>query len=299
MAKTICVVNYKGGCGKTTCCAAVADVMSTRLGKRVLVIDTDGQGNLSRLFGYPASEDVDVALDALLKMEYEHKAGRILQPAEVSRFFLPAKKYERNKPRSYYENLKIICAGRDLGSVYSTYRAEPQMSSLLARKIIQKIKATEEFDYILLDTQPSLSYMLSQFLLGTDYVITPVTPNNSSFDGAMSIAKVFNDVADMKSEFRDDNDIDFLGIFFNMISSRTKAAKKFKEEMPSIWRNNPAFKTEVPRSQDVDNAENIDAPVTAAFPVSAASMAFRRLAREILLKTEGIAEKEGDKHAAS
>ena len=59
--KTIAIINNKGGVGKTTCTAGIANALASD-GYKILLIDTDPQGNLSRLFGFEPKEDKEQSL---------------------------------------------------------------------------------------------------------------------------------------------------------------------------------------------------------------------------------------------
>lgn len=75
--KIIIMANNKGGVGKTSSVAAIGDVLARKLGRKVLLIDADPQGNLSRRFGYSVSAPVDTTLEVFLQSEYDaRKSGQ-------------------------------------------------------------------------------------------------------------------------------------------------------------------------------------------------------------------------------
>lgn len=297
--KIIAVVNNKGGVGKTTCCAGIGDILARKLKKKVLLIDADPQGNLSKRFGYPANTELDNSFDVLLQNELDIKSGIRDKHIPVSLFYNEGKKFSKSTIRKGYDNLSIICANKNLENVYSNYRAKPEHANGIIRHLMGDIRQSGEFDYVLIDTQPTLSYMLAQYLMGSDYVIVPVTPNDDSFDGAEAIGRVFNTVQEAKSEFREDNKIEFLGIFFNMVRRNTKSAKKFSENLESLWGDNPVFDSKIPLNQDANNAENNRAPVTIAYPASSSAVALCSLTREIVSRVEKDIEKESVSDAKS
>jgi chromosome partitioning protein len=285
--KIIVICNNKGGVGKTTCTAGIADVLARKLKKSVLLIDADPQGNLSKRFGYSPNMRIDNSFDVLLQNELDIKSGDRDVHVPTSFFYNIGRKFSpKTTTRKDYDNLKIMCSNKTLENVYSNFRAKPQYAEGILRKILSSIRQSNEFDYVLIDTQPTLSYMLGQYLLGADYIMVPVTPNDDAFDGADAIGKVFNDAQEAKSQFKTDDTIDFLGIFFNMVKRNTKSAKKFRKDLADIWGDNPIFENSIPLNQDANNAENDRAPVTCAYPSSTSAAALEKLTEEMVKRIE-------------
>lgn len=285
--KIIVVCNNKGGVGKTTCTAGIGDILARKMNKTVLLIDADPQGNLSKRFGYSPRMNLENSYDVLLQADIEFKSRYINQRIPVSYFynigkqFIPTKKTYKD-----YANLKIMCANGNLENIYSRYRSDPEHANRIIRKFLGEIRESGEFDYVLIDTQPTLSYLLSQYMLGADYVLVPVTPDDDTFDGAEAVGRASAEVAEAKAEYREDNKLDFLGIFFNMVKKNTKSAKEFQRNLPEIWGDNPVFDTMIPQNQDAHNAGNDCAPVTSAYPSSSSSKALEKLTKEIIKRIE-------------
>ena len=284
--KVIVVCNNKGGVGKSTCTAAVADILARELNFSTLIIDADPQGNISGRFGFrPEMISVDNSLDTYLLNEL----NVILDPARnknipVKYFFNDCKLYSKSGKENTYKNLKIICAASALERVIATYLANPQESDGIIRDMIRDIKNLNLFEYVLIDTQPNLSYFLKQIMMASDYVLVPVEPSEDAFSGAKAIGHVFNTVAKKKRAFKVDDKIDFLGVFFNKWRNGTLASKKFEEDLKSVWGDNPIFETKIPMNQDALNAANLFAPVTSAKPNSSASKALKKFTREVVKK---------------
>ena len=77
--KTIIVCNNKGGVGKSTCVTAIGDVFARNCHKRVLLIDADSQGNLSKRFGYSPYDEVNNSYDLLLSARLAAKKWTYLR----------------------------------------------------------------------------------------------------------------------------------------------------------------------------------------------------------------------------
>lgn len=286
--KVIMVCNNKGGVGKTTCAAAIADVLARKMNLPTLIVDADPQGNISSRFGYrPEFVSVKNSLDVCLFNEFKSRDDSSNNESiPIEYFFNDCKFPIQLGDDKKYDNLKIICASSTLEKIIAMYFTMPQKFEGLWNNVISKIKNLNQFEYVIIDTQPNLSYFLSQIMMASDYVIVPVEPTEDSFSGAKAIGNVFNSVANKKRTLEIDNKINFLGVVFNKWRLGTIAARKFEKELTKIWGNNPIFKTKIPANQDAINAANLFAPVTLVKPYSSSASAFRNLVREVVEKID-------------
>lgn len=287
--KVILVASLKGGVGKSTCVAALGDVLARKKKKKILLIDADPQGSLSRRFGFDPYEHIDTSFDVLLQNEFliKQKGGGEHIPIEFF-FNEAALKRPSSDVPSRYGNLNIMSTNKELENVYSSYQSDAAHANSIIRRLLVQIKEMGIFDYVLVDTQPSLSYMLSQYLLGCDYVIIPATPDEDAVLGAEAIIDAFNAAVIEKEEYRKYYDLTLLGIFFNRVNQRTISARNYSAKKAEFWGEENTFKTMIPQSQSVTNAGNQGAPVTSAYPSSPASVAFTKLAREMIEKIERV-----------
>lgn len=145
--KIITFANHKGGVSKTTSTASIGACMALK-GNKVLLIDLDGQANLTMYF-IPDENDIDVSIfDSL-----------------VNGLPLPVKHIR--------ENLDIVPSSLEMAS------AEIALTNLLAReqilsRLLEPIK--DSYDYILIDCPPSLGIVTTNAFLAADEIIVPMTP---------------------------------------------------------------------------------------------------------------------------
>lgn len=145
--KIITLANHKGGVSKTTSTASIGACMA-RMGKKVLLIDLDGQANLT-LYFIPDEDEINTSIfDSL-----------------VSGVSLPVK-YIR-------ENLDLVPSSLEMAS------AEIALTNLLAReqllsRLLEPVK--QNYDYILIDCPPSLGIVTTNAFLAADEIIVPMTP---------------------------------------------------------------------------------------------------------------------------
>ena len=161
MAKIIAILNHKGGVGKTTTSINLAAALQQKK-KRVMVIDLDGQANLTESFGYSIEEEKTVY--GALKGE---KA-------------LPLIKTE--------SGITLVPSCLDLSAAESELINEPGREMIL-RGLIAKLPEAEKFDYILIDCPPSLGLLTLNALTAADYLIIPV---QAQFLAMRGMAKIMN-----------------------------------------------------------------------------------------------------------
>lgn len=261
----ISIANNKGGVGKTTSTAAFADLLSKR-GKKVLLIDGDPQGNLSGRFGFASDDYRANYLGALIKdlrnenqehQDIEHYINRLGE----------------------YPRIDIIISDLRLDEVYSSLGSNALASTALFSKIIHAVRDLDRYDYILIDARPALNNEISSAFVASDYVIIPIEAASDSVIGANAMIGFMNQARDFNPK------LELLGVFFNKVADRTKS---FHELLPLVTDgfSQKLFETKVPRAQDVVNAENFGAPVTAKYPECKASKAYSKLIDEVVNRIE-------------
>ncbi len=173
-ARVILVANRKGGVGKSTTVAAVAQQIATggrRGGRKVLVIDGDAQGN--------CTED-DLGTEA-------SDGGSGL--AQTLQFGTPLKPVRGVRP-----NIDIIPGGGALSLVSASIHAMRENGIDMAAHLqseLEKLCAAEGYELVLIDTGPGEVPLLETFLSIANYLIIPTKSDESSFKGVAKLAKHF------------------------------------------------------------------------------------------------------------
>lgn len=162
MMKIIAIMNHKGGVGKTTTTINLAAALQQKR-KRVLVIDLDGQANLTESFGLSIEEEQTVY--GAMKGEYP----------------LPLVKLENG--------LAVVPSCLDLSAAESELINEPGRE-LILKGLIAKLPDNPKFDYILIDCPPSLGLLTLNALTAADYLIIPVQAQFLAMRGMAKIANV-------------------------------------------------------------------------------------------------------------
>lgn len=215
-AITISIINNKGGVGKTSSTAILAELMAF-LGLRVLCIDLDEQSNLSMLFKCYEEDDQKVIegieipvqqnISDLFKYRFRDKEQikAIVQKTAIENLYvIPSSKRHKN-------TLTYIAAN------------ETGNNNTILRKALNTIK--DEFDFILIDNAPASNVLTVNSIFASDYILTPVRAEGFSYKG---LKETIETIAYIKEE-HDIENANFLGTYITQVETNTKIFKELKE----------------------------------------------------------------------
>ncbi|MFW5531064.1 MAG: ParA family protein [Segatella copri] len=190
---TIAFCNHKGGVGKTTSTASVGVAMA-RQGKRVLLVDLDGQANLTSIFLQEEAEES--IYDSLVE-----KAPLYLVHIEDNLDLVPS-------------NLNMSAAEAKMTMIM--VQREMRLANLLASQ-------KTNYDYILIDCPPSLGIVTINAFFAADEIYVPVAAEILPLKGMMMIENVLEDLREAKP------DIKISGVFVTRFDSRKNINKSVEE----------------------------------------------------------------------
>lgn len=221
----ISITQQKGGVAKTTTTQAIACILGEK-NKKVLVIDFDPQGNLTFASGLNTKEKNTI---------YEVLSGS-------------CSIHEAVYKSKYYD---IIPSDVSLTNI--TLDLKPTDVKLLKEKL-EAIKS--QYDYIVIDTAPSLGVLSMNALVASDYAIVPSKPNVFSLQGMIDLNDTFNAVRSMNRDFK------ILGILMVMYQNRV-VQRQAKEEISHIatLMDTKVFKTEIRESTLIEDAQYQQIPI--------------------------------------
>jgi chromosome partitioning protein len=200
----ICIANQKGGVGKTTTAAALAQGLSEH-GKRVLLIDWDPQASLTITMGLnPDSLKLtvyDVLLGTINNDERTPVQDVVIQTKNPDVYLLPA-------------NIELSQIQLDLVGLYNR--------ELVLKEMIKPIRTS--YDYILIDCLPSLGLMTINALSAADSVIIPL---QADFLAMKGLALLLNTIIRVKDKIN--QDLEISGILFTMTNTRTLHSREVIE----------------------------------------------------------------------
>jgi chromosome partitioning protein len=219
---TISVVNHKGGCSKTTTAYTLAGLL-VELGNKVLVVDTDPQGNCSQtsLESVMTEDDIVLPFENTIKdILLEKKRNGSLSKETISKSIRPS-----------LFGYDIIPCDLTLNSILQ----EIETSSFKEVLLKESFKEFEnDYDYIIIDTPPSLGFSMIAPLTASDYVILVTTPDPYSIIGIEQTLDVINSVKRQNSVLSNPKKTDVLGIVISRVKGGTKVAKHFIEELTNF-----------------------------------------------------------------
>lgn len=220
----IAIINNKGGVGKTTCTAGLAIALAEK-GFKILLVDTDPQGNLSRMFGFEPKEDYEKTLFKCINAKLRG---------------------EKNKSSDFIvntDNHNIDILIGDINLTVNRIEIERALSkfNFVYKKIINDIKEENEYDFVFFDTCPSLGAENSQILVAVDYLIIPSTTGRNSIEGIDQLIDFYNNCREVNA------DLNLLGILFNNVNMNSSIAKDVLPMIRQAYGNN-IFDTIISRS---------------------------------------------------
>ena len=250
MGKTIAIANQKGGVGKTTTSINLSASLAAK-GKKVLVIDTDPQGNTISGFGVEKN-DLDNTVYELMLSECSIKEC-ILNDVIDGVSIIPS-------------NVNLAAAEIELIGV--------DRKEYILKKEVEWIK--DSFDYIIIDCPPSLSMLTINAMTTADTVLVPIQCEYYALEGLSQLIHTINLVKE-----RLNPDLDIEGVVFTMYDSRTNLSMQVVENVKSNL-SQKVFQTLIPRNIRLAEAPSYGMPINAYDPKSAGAEAYMQLAEEVI-----------------
>ena len=254
MGKIYMIGAMKGGVGKSVSVFNLAYSLQNR-GKRVLAVDFDPQANLTTCFG---AEDVDVAVGDLMMAVIEDEE-------------LPEREeyiWERN-------GVDFIPSSIQLSAVEAKLRLEMGTEKMLAT-ILEPLKG--DYDYILIDTSPSLGALNINAMVAADEVIVTVNPQLLAMMGLQDFLK---SVTNIKTRLNEK--LNVAGILLTMCDARTILCKTITEQVAETFQGQiRIFESKIPNTVKVGESVYYSEPLIEYAPDSNACRAYNKLAGEVI-----------------
>lgn len=251
--RIIAVANQKGGVGKTTTTINLGAALA-ELGKRVLIVDLDPQGNASTGLGIEV-EDRDFTTYELLLDDID--LGKVIQPTNC-------------------DNLMIIPATIDLSSADIELISNEKRSFLLNDALRQVAMDRYDLDYILIDCPPSLNLLTVNAMVAADSVLVPLQSEFYALEGLSQLLLTIREVRQSANP-----DLSIEGVVLTMYDARNNLSglveKDARENLGDL-----VFQTLIPRNVRLSEAPSYSMSVLDYDPQSRGASAYRALAKELM-----------------
>ncbi|MCI8799032.1 AAA family ATPase [Acetatifactor muris] len=250
MAKTIAIANQKGGVGKTTTSINLSACLAEK-GKKVLVIDTDPQGNTTSGFGIDKNNLENTIYDL------------ILGECSISDCII----------KNVISNISIVPSNVNLAAAEIELIGIDRKEYIL-KKEVDYIK--EEYDFIIIDCPPSLNMLTINAMTTADSVLVPIQCEYYALEGLSQLIHTINLVKE-----RLNPDLDMEGAVFTMYDSRTNLSMQVVENVKQNL-SQKIYNTLIPRNIRLAEAPSHGMPINLYDAKSAGAEAYMQLAEEII-----------------
>lgn len=250
LVRIISVANQKGGVGKTTTTVNLGASLAY-LGKKVLLVDIDAQGNATSGVGIRKPDVKEDIYDILVN------------EVDIKETILPTSR----------ENLFIVPATLQLAG------AEIELTSMMARESRLKLALNEikdDYDYILIDCPPSLGHLTINAFTASDSILIPVQCEYYALEG---LSQLLNTVRLVQKHFNPDLAIE--GVLLTMFDARTNLGAEVVEEVRRYFQEK-VYETVIPRNVRLSEAPSHGLSIIDYDIRSKGAEVYQALAKEVL-----------------
>ncbi|MBO0587557.1 ParA family protein [Sporosarcina sp. E16_8] len=250
MGRIIAIANQKGGVGKTTTSVNLSACLA-HIGKKVLLIDTDPQGNATSGVGVNKGEVQQCIYDILID---DINIKDVIRSTKV-------------------ENLDIVPATISLAG------AEIELVSTISREVRMKHaiqEAKDLYDYIIIDCPPSLGLLTINALTAADSIIIPVQCEYYALEG---LSQLLSTIRLVQKHLNEDLMID--GVLLTMFDARTNLGIQVIDEVKKYFQDK-VYKTIIPRNVRLSEAPSHGEPIIIYDSRSRGAEVYLELAKEVV-----------------
>ena len=262
MSVIISIVNQKGGVAKTTTAINVAAALGS-MGKKVLLVDLDPQGNAT----------AGVGIFGGAKRDLEYTTYDVIM-GEVR----PAQAIISTK----YKNLSLLPSTQALAEAEIRLLRFENKNMQLKKALLQ---IRDDYDIIIIDCLPSLGVLALNGLNACDRIIIPMQCEPYSLEGVAEL------IATVKRVKKSSNrGLQIMGIAFTMVDSKLKVNREVMRAIKSKFSEDIFFNTEIPRNVKLTEAPSHGEPIMYYDPSSKGAESYAKLAREIAKRCKAADE---------
>jgi chromosome partitioning protein len=250
MGRIIAIASQKGGVGKTTTAINLGACLAQE-SRRVLLVDMDPQGNATSGVGVNGNDQRNTSYEVLIG---QAEAKDAIMPTALA-------------------SLDVLPTGQRLSG------AEVELVGMMARETRLKTvlaKVRDEYDYILIDSPPSLGLLTVNSLTTSDSVLIPLQCEYLALEGLTQLITAIRLVQDHLNP-----SLRIEGVLLTMYDARLSLSKQVADEARKFF-SDRVYKTVIPRNVRLSEAPSFGKPIVLYDPHSSGAESYRELAREVL-----------------
>ena len=253
MKKIISVINQKGGVGKTTTVINLATALA-ELGKKILVIDLDPQGNATTGLGV-SNNDNDKNIYKIIIGQ--NNPNNCIQPSCI-------------------KNLDLIGSNVNLSGLEVETASDPKRAFLLKEILEQNKSLFEKYENIFIDCPPSLSLLTVMSLVVADELLVPLQTEFFALEGISQLVKTIERI-----KINLNPKLNIRGILLTMFDKRNKLSNQVDEEARKYFKEK-VYKTVIPRNVRLSEAPSHGIPCIVYDRACLGSKSYLQLAKEFV-----------------
>lgn len=248
MLKVTAIANQKGGVGKTSTCVNLCAGLGL-LGKKVLLIDMDPQGN--------STSGLDIE--------------RATLPGSVYEMLIDGKPLDECTVKTQWKGVSLVPATIDLAG------AEVELVSAMSRETrLRKSLESAAFDYVIIDCPPSLGLLTLNSLVAADTLIVPIQCEYYALEG---LSQLMNTVELVRAHLNAGLQLD--GLLLTMYDARTRLSKDVASEVRARF-GDKVYNNTIPRNVRISEAPSHGKPIQYYDASSPGTIAYNKFTKEVL-----------------